>query len=456
MGGAAVFPGGALSAADLDPRWDEHSALSRRDAAAATNDDDGASALGAYVCALREAFEEVGFLIGSGSIEAIERIEADDAAVFLDSCIEHSVVLATDRLVPAGRWVTPLGSPVRFDTMFFLAAADHGWEPVPDPNEVAGCMWMRPADALAELASGNLMMAPPTVEMLQRLEAYATRAEAFEGLKGQGLKGAGNVLSVRLSPLVHVVLAPNPGLMTGPGTNTYVVNPGEATVIDPAVDDDEYFDAVMEAAGRVERILVTHRHPDHVGGIERLVERTGAQVGAWGTEPAGGVQVHPIDDGEEIRAGRVVLSALHTPGHASDHLCFFLESAASLFSGDNILGEGTAVIAPPDGNMSAFLAGLRRLDALRIDRIYPGHFRPLDGGNEVIRHLIQHRLERESMIVASLADGPLTDEEIVERVYTDTPAQLHPVARYSVRAHLDKLSAEGRVRSEDDRWSIFG
>ena len=455
MGGAAVFPGGSLAASDLDPAWAQHSALSRAEAAVSMGEEDEAAALGAYVCALREAFEEVGFIAGSGSIDAVMRHDAEDASAFLASCIEHSVVLATDRLVPAGRWVTPLGSPIRFDTVFFLAAAD-GWEPVPDPNEVAGCRWVTPADALAELAEGDLMMAPPTVEMLQRLEAYQTRADAFEGLKDQGLKGAGNVLSVRLSPLVHVVLAPNPGIMTGPGTNTYIVNPGQATVVDPAMDDDEYLDAIMEAAGSVEQILITHRHPDHVEGIAALVERTGAPVRAWGAADAGGVKVVPIEDGEEIAAGNAVLTALHTPGHASDHLCFFLDSAASLFSGDNILGEGTAVIAPPDGNMSEFMGSLRRLSELRIHRIFPGHFRPLDGGNEVIDRLVRHRLDREAMIIESLADGPLKIEEIVERVYIDTPAQLHPIARYSVEAHLDMLSAEGRVRSEGDGWIVAG
>ncbi|MGH2754062.1 MAG: MBL fold metallo-hydrolase, partial [Actinomycetota bacterium] len=176
-------------------------------------------------------------------------------------------------------------------------------------------------------------------------------------------------------------------------------------------------------------------------------------VRAWGSVAAGGLAVEPVQDGATIDAGGVTMTALHTPGHASDHLCFFLEGAASLFAGDNILGEGTAVIAPPDGNMRAFLASLDRLDRLRIDRIYPGHFRPLDGGNEVIRELIRHRRERESMIVASLADGPLTIEEIVARVYVDTPAQLHPIARYSVQAHLEMLRAEGRAFARDDRWS---
>ena len=456
MGGAAVFPGGAVAQADLDERWADHSTLSPADAAGSMEEDDPAAALGSYVCALREAFEEVGFLIGTGPIDRIERVDADDAALFLTDCMELGIVLATDRLLPAGRWVTPLGAPVRFDTMFFLAEAPPGWEPVPDPNEVAGCRWITPAAALSEVASASLLMAPPTVEMLQRLDAYGTMAEAFEGLKDRGLKGAGNVLSVRLSPLVHVVLAPNPGLMTGPGTNTYIVNPGNATVIDPAMEDEEYFDAILEAAGEVERILVTHRHPDHVGGIARLVELTGAPVRAWGTDLAGGVAVDPIADGETIIAGAVELTALHTPGHASDHLCFFMDDAATLFSGDNILGEGTAVIAPPDGDMGAFLAGLRRLDELRIHRIFPGHFRPLDGGNEVIRQLIQHRLEREAMILESLAAGPLRIEEIVKRVYTDTPVQLHPVAHFSVQAHLEKLNADGRVRVADDEWSVSG
>jgi glyoxylase-like metal-dependent hydrolase (beta-lactamase superfamily II) len=143
---------------------------------------------------------------------------------------------------------------------------------------------------------------------------------------------------------------------------------------------------------------------------------------------------------------------MHTPGHASDHLCFYVEGAASLFAGDNVLGEGTAVIAPPDGNMADYMASLDRMLALHIDRIYPGHFRPLDGGQAVIQGYIEHRRDREAKILAAIGPDPCALDEIVADAYRDTPAELHPVARYSALAHLEKLVTDGLIEVTDDRW----
>jgi glyoxylase-like metal-dependent hydrolase (beta-lactamase superfamily II) len=253
-----------------------------------------------------------------------------------------------------------------------------------------------------------------------------------------------------------MVLAPNPGVMTGPGTNTYVVGTGPTFVIDPAVDDAEYVKEVLRVAGDVDQILITHRHEDHVGGAQALARMTGARVRAFGAERAGEAEVVPLDDGETLRVGGATLTAMHTPGHASDHLSYYFEGAASLFSGDNILGEGTSVIAPPDGNMRNFMASLERVSQLHLDRIFPGHFRPLDGGRQIIDELLAHRRAREAAIVASITTGGLTVEEIVERVYEDTPSHLHPIALFSVLAHLEKLEEEGAARNQNGRWSAHG
>ena len=398
MGGAVVFPGGAVDPGDRDER----------------------------ATALREATEEVGFPPSD-----------------------------PDLLVPAGRWVTPLGAPVRFDTHFFITEAPSGWEPVPNPSEVSEAFWSSAAEALTGLASGSFAMAPPTVEMLQRLDAFGGVAEAVEGFTSNEGIGNERILSMRLSPFVHVVLAPNPGVMTGPGTNTYIFGVGPTYVIDPAVDDEEYLETVMTVAGSVDGILVTHRHPDHVGGVARLREMTGAPVHAFGDEPAGGVSVVPIADGTRFESGAGALVALHTPGHASDHLCFYVDGAASLFAGDNVMGEGTAVIAPPDGSMTQYMRSLERLRTLHIDRIYPGHFRPLDGGRAVIDGYIEHRLAREAKIVAALADGAHDLDAIVASAYADTPQELHAVARFSALAHIDKLMDEGRVEGDDDGWTLL-
>jgi glyoxylase-like metal-dependent hydrolase (beta-lactamase superfamily II)/8-oxo-dGTP pyrophosphatase MutT (NUDIX family) len=455
MGGASVFPGGAVAAADLDPRWERCSTLPRSEAARRLGEEDEAAALGAFICAIRESVEEVGF---PASIEgaATGSIRTPDPEAFLEACLEAGLAVSADRLAPAGRWVTPLGSPVRFDARFFVVPAPPGWEPSPDPSEVAGCEWMTPAAALSALASGSLLMAPPTIEMLQRLDGYRTTEQAIEGLSGSGV-GEADVISVRLSPLVHVVLAPNPGLMTGPGTNTYVVgapDKGGTLVIDPAVDDESYLEAVMRAAGSIASIVVTHRHSDHFGGVAALAEVTGAPVRAWGDARIGGREVTPLREGQILEAAGAVLEVMHLPGHASDHIGLFMRDAASLFAGDNILGEGTAVIAPPDGDMTAFMASLERLSRLSIDRIYPGHFRPLEGGGEVIRHLIAHRRAREEAIVEAVRAGARTVEEIVTEVYRDTPVELHPVARFSVSAHLQMAEAAGRVQQVDDGWTF--
>ena len=452
MGGAAVFPGGAVAEADHDPAWAKLSARSA-DEAGSLLEEDPPAALSSFVCALRESFEEVGLLLADGPTRELERDDADRPERFLERCRTLGVELRTDLLVPGGRWVTPLGSPIRFDTRFFLARVPEGWEPEPDPQEVAGCRWVAPGVAIDELGEGKLLMAPPTVEMLQRLAAHATFDEAVASLQGEGVGGS-RILKARLSPMVQVVLAPNPSLMTGPGTNTYVVGSGPTVVIDPAVDDEEYIDVLAAAAGDVAAILVTHRHEDHVGGIAAMQRRTGAPVRAWGGADAGGFPVEPLAEGEVIHAGKAQLRAMYAPGHASDHVVFLLEGTASLFAGDNVLGEGTAVIAPPDGDMGDYLETLERLRDLDLERLYTGHFKPLDGGRKVIENYIDHRRARAVAIVEALRDGPATVDEIVEAVYTDVSPSLHPIAHYSVLAQLELLERRGEVGRDSDRWLL--
>lgn len=426
MGGAMVFPGGALSAEDLDAATLDARGLDGPALAESMGETDAKTAVALHFCALREADEEVG-LAG----------------------------IAAGELVYGGRWVTPLGAPVRFDTRFFVARAPDGWEPTPDPAEVDEVAWMTPAGALTELASGKVTMAPPTVEMLQHLDEHRDVASALEAFRTHDSIGGGEILSMRLSPLVHVVLAPNPGAMTGPGTNTYIVGTGPTFVIDPAVDDAAYLDAVLTVAGRVTAVLITHRHPDHVGGVRAVVERTSAPVRAFGNADAGGVAVEPLVDGEVLDTQGALLTTIYAPGHASDHVCFLLQGTASLFAGDNLLGEGTAVIAPPDGNMADYLDSLERLRELPVDRIFPGHFRPLDGGQAVIDGYIEHRRKREALILAALEEAS-TIEDVVARAYLDTPTHLHPVARYSALAHLEMLESQGRVSRRGDKWVLSG
>ena len=446
MGGAAVFPGGAIAPADGDPEWAGASTRAPEDAAAAVSEPP-LDALAAHVCALRESFEEVGLLLADGPVDRIPRLDADEPERFLRDCLSAGVVLRTHELVPAGRWVTPLGAPVRFDTRFFVVRAPDGWEPDPDPSEVADARWIRPAEALGGLTTGEFLMAPPTIEMLQRLADHSD----IEGLLAALQPDAGP--AERLSPLVQRVIAPNPGLMTGPGTNCYIVGSGPSYVIDPGDDDEEFIDRIVASAVEPVAILVTHRHADHTGGVEALRVRLGVPVRAFGTQSAGGADVEPLNDEEPLELASTRLITLHTPGHASDHVCFYLEGAASLFAGDNVLGQGTAVIAPPDGNMRSYLASLRRLGERHISRIYPGHFDSLGGGDQVIADYLQHRSDRMEAILGTMRSGPIDIDGIVERVYTDTPAVLHPVASVQVQAVLEMLEEDGRVSRAGNRWS---
>ncbi|MGH2775674.1 MAG: MBL fold metallo-hydrolase [Actinomycetota bacterium] len=451
MGGAIVFPGGSVAPEDCDVRWERASPLSQADALSALGGTDPASALGAHVAALREAYEEVGFPPGRGSIEQLERDLTEEPGRWLERCLELGVTLATDELVPAGRWVTPLGSPLRFDARFFVVRAPAGWEPDPDPSEVDGARWATPEEALTELATENAIMAPPTIEMLQRLDGRPDVAIILSSLRNVEWQDQGEILRARLSPHVAVVLAPNPGFMTGPGTNTYVVGSGPTIVIDPAVAEEAYLESVLEIAGEVAAIAITHRHSDHIGGVAALVERTSAPVRAFGSAPVDGIEVQPLAEGDEISAGGAALRALHTPGHASDHVSFELVGTKSLFAGDNILGEGTAVIAPPDGSMRDYLFSLYRLRGLDLERIYTGHFRALDGGTAVIDEYLAHRAERRRSVLEAL-DSPRTSDEIVARVYTDTPKHLHAIARFQVEAMLELLEEEGFVETVGQVW----
>jgi hydroxyacylglutathione hydrolase len=258
--------------------------------------------------------------------------------------------------------------------------------------------------------------------------------------------------TARLTPRVRRVLGLNPGLMTGPGTNTYLVGERHPVLVDTGAGVPEYVPLLtgflaVERVGEIPRVVLTHRHRDHMGGVpdlRRLYPRI--PVGKLViNDPSLPVPMEPLDEGAVIRSDGVTLRALHTPGHASDHLCYYLEEEHALFTGDLILGGSTTVIPPDDGDLAAYLASLRRLLDLDVQRIYPGHGPVLEPARPVIEEFIAHRLERDRQILAALGAGAETVPEIVERVYRDVAPVLHPVARLSVQSHLVKLEREGRV-----------
>jgi glyoxylase-like metal-dependent hydrolase (beta-lactamase superfamily II) len=261
-----------------------------------------------------------------------------------------------------------------------------------------------------------------------------------------------------LSPLVRRIVANNPGKMTGPGTNTYVVGIDEIVVIDPGPADDEHLDAIAGCGGDAIRwIVCTHTHIDHFPGVAGLKERTGAEVLAFDSRD--GLEVdRTLGDGDSIEATEFVLRALHTPGHASNHLCFLLEQERMLFSGDHIMNGSTVVIRPPDGDMTAYLDQLERLRSLRpkLRSIAPGHGHLIEQPLAKIDEYLAHRRAREAQILEIVQrDGTTRIDTIVAEAYTETPEDLLPMAAATVWAHLLRLREQKLVKGKslEGRWS---
>ncbi|HEX8803009.1 MAG TPA: MBL fold metallo-hydrolase [Acidimicrobiales bacterium] len=261
-----------------------------------------------------------------------------------------------------------------------------------------------------------------------------------------------------LSPMIRRIVCQNPSVMTGPGTNTYLVGIDEIVVIDPGPGDAAHLEAISGCGGdRIRWILLTHTHPDHSPGAAGLKERTGAEVLAF--DARDGVEVDgTLADGSVIEATEFHLTALHTPGHASNHLCYLLNEERMLFTGDHIMQGSTVVIRPPDGDMAQYLASLERLKRIRprLRAIAPGHGHVIDDPLAVIDATIAHRLAREEQVIDTLRSrGSAAVTDLVEDIYTDVPVELHGWARYSVWAHLRKLADEGLARGDglDDVWS---
>lgn len=263
--------------------------------------------------------------------------------------------------------------------------------------------------------------------------------------------------------MVTRVVAPNGGMMTGAGTNTYLVGLEELVVIDPGPDDEAHIRALLAAsAGRPIRwILCTHTHFDHAPGAVQLQRKSGARIGAMQapvTDHDFSLQSdRSLAPGELLECGPVALRAVHTPGHASNHVCFLLKANGMLFTGDHIMQGSTVVIWPPDGNMRAYLDSLRRLLDLELEVLAPGHGHLIHNPRAEVERLIRHRLHRESkvrqaVLAAGKEDGAI--EQLLPRVYDDVPPVLHRMAARSLQAHLDKLVEDGEVRCVAGRYRL--
>ena len=266
---------------------------------------------------------------------------------------------------------------------------------------------------------------------------------------------------VELAPGVNRLIAPNPGMMTGPGTNTYILGEKEIAVIDPGPVIASHIDLICESApGPIKWILVTHTHPDHSPAVAALAERTGAErLGR--PAPDGQHQDKTFEpdrvlkNGEIFKTAEFKLEVIHTPGHASNHLCYFNDELGWLFTGDHIINGSTVVIDPPDGNMSDYLNSLERLMDKVLAVIAPGHGDPIDSPYEAIDWIIKHRLEREAKVITALEENPHSNlSELVPHAYDDVHERIYGWAERSLLAHLLKLESDDRAVQDDDRWSL--
>jgi glyoxylase-like metal-dependent hydrolase (beta-lactamase superfamily II) len=262
---------------------------------------------------------------------------------------------------------------------------------------------------------------------------------------------------VAVAPGVRRIVAGNAGLMTGPGTNTYLIGISEVTVLDPGPDEAAHLHAILAAAGgRIRWIVTTHTHRDHSPLAAALRRETGARVVGL-PPPHDGRQddaFRPDDqpsDGGILRLGDVALTAISTPGHASNCVCYLLAEERLLFTGDHVLGGVSPVILPPDGDMAAYLDSLDKLEAYDFEHIAPGHGELMGRGKRVLAMLRAHRMARESKVLARLEE-PSTLDALTAAVYDDVPKDRHPWARLTLEAHLIKLEREGRVAGNGGIW----
>jgi glyoxylase-like metal-dependent hydrolase (beta-lactamase superfamily II) len=252
---------------------------------------------------------------------------------------------------------------------------------------------------------------------------------------------------------VRRVIAPNPGPFTGPGTNTWVLGDGPAlVVIDPGPDDESHLAALQRAVSShaVGIVLVTHGHADHLELAERFAGLHRAKVARY----------PDLADGDVVNVAGLTLTALHTPGHAPDHLAFWMPDDRVLFTGDLILGRGSSMVTYPEGDVAAYLRSLELVAALRPRMLFPGHWDPVQEAEAKIEEYRTHRLAREAQVAEEMEHGGGTPTELTERVYAaelaDSPAreQLLRAAEMTLRAHLRKLVEDGRVTESDERFEL--
>ena len=496
--GAYVFPGGGVDAHDAAA----HQQATRRPTQSDLH-------LTQAIAAIRESFEELGILLArraDGTMASATDIATlDRKAPFTAQCAARGLTLAASEVFVLAHWITDRDLPRRFDVPFLVARMPEHQDPVADEAEQFEPVWVRPADALARHQAGLFFIIFPTIRTLERLQAFATvndvllacaaneqplwtscpRAGLLAGKEARYMEHEspfgelalvcpdGQIVhaldwqSEQPVPLLKNVLrltAPNPGVMTGPGTNSYLVGDPRTgyIAIDPGPADAEHIERLWRAAGgQIRMIVCTHSHADHSPGAKPLQALCDPQPPILGLPSAPTARKaseftpdRALHDGEILLLqGRTpeegtthTLQVIHTPGHAANHLCLVLIEDGLLFSGDHILNGSTTVIDPPDGEMTAYLDSLDALSAAcqqyRIEFILPAHGYALERAGAAIAHLKAHRLKREAKIIATMQAQPEgTLDDWVKSAYDDVPPRMWPVAMRSLLAHVERVRA---------------
>ena len=507
MPGYFVFPGGAVDQQDINGRTH---AIGRGDTDISQTmslDEGGADYM---LAAVRECFEEAGILVamdqGDQEVTPEHPVHEDRKALFQgeitlsELCQRHKLTIPLDRLAYLGHWVTPPGPPRRFDTRFFVAEAPKQQLASHDGEETIAHVWLSPAQALEDHRSGQRLLGLPTIRTLRILSDFETTealmryahanppephpskpwpalkkgkmvmlepgAPAYDEAAKLDPEGEGSTRAeiipgepVEVAAGVVRLTAPNPGMMTGPGTNTYLLGHKRFTVLDPGPENATHIERILEiTGGAIDQVVVTHTHQDHSPATIALKDRTGCRVFGQ-PAPAGPAQDQTFAPDEQPVHGDVIetdagrLKVLHTPGHASNHLCYLLVDQELLFSGDHIMQGSTVVINPPDGDMKAYLESLYDLLAEPVRYIAPAHGFLMAHPEAVIDYLITHRLAREHKIARVLKHpNSASLKDLTAQAYDDVPPALHGVAARSALAHLLKLEAESRASQSAESW----
>ena len=266
----------------------------------------------------------------------------------------------------------------------------------------------------------------------------------------------------QVTPLVRRITAGNSGIFTGPGTNTYLIGNDEVTVIDPGPALPDHIEAIAQTSTDIKQILLTHTHPDHSPGTKLLQDKIGVPVFALITESSKEQDTtftpeRVLIDGENLNSENYTIEVIHTPGHASNHLCYLLKEEKLLFTGDHIMDGSTVVISPPDGNMQEYIDSLLKLKKYDLNKIAPGHGELMDDPYATVEWIIQHRIERESKVIEALQLQKSGDlDTLVKDVYSDVDPMLHPIAKWSLESHLIKLINDGVVKKTNNKFIYIG